>query len=81
MTDNEYKEEIIDNFKKTMGCTPQEWLHKRIDDTINKQFEHYYYKSNIEISPVSNVEQVELFGKNLGYKKKNGMIKILSFKL
>jgi hypothetical protein len=69
MTDNEYKEEIIDNFKKTMGCTPQEWLHKRIDDTINKQFEYHYYKSNVEILPVLNVEQVELFGKNLGYKK------------
>jgi hypothetical protein len=56
-------------FKRIMGCTPQEWLNKKIENTINKQLQHNFYKSNIEIMPISNVEQLEILRKNLGYKK------------
>lgn len=51
-----------EEFKRIMGCTPQEWLNKKIEkDNI--------YKSNVEILPISNVEQLEILRKNLGYKK------------
>jgi hypothetical protein len=51
-------------FKRIMGCTPQEWLNKQIEKNNN-----LYYKNNIEIMPISNVEQLEILRKNLGYKK------------
>jgi hypothetical protein len=51
-------------FKRIMRCTPQEWLNKQIEKNNN-----LYYKNNIEIMSISNVEQLEILRKNLGYKK------------
>ena len=71
MEDKEYLK-IVNEFKRTMGCTPQEWLNKEIEknDNIKKAIiKHNIYKNNIEILPISNVEQLKLLGKNLGYKE------------
>ena len=61
--------EIVNDFKRTMGCTPVEWLNKQIEKNNIKKDINNFYKNNIEILPISNVEQLKLLGKNLGYKE------------